>query len=141
MAFSLKSVIWVIQRCLNINLEITSSNNGARATKMNVSFDTEAIKSANHKKPTQSHDLIDSPVSGNENLEVSGADIAETSASETQTPDLESGQVSVGEPSYDMNHVTSSSHETTEAVSLESEQASVDEQGYDTGDDYKLDET
>ena len=42
-----------------VNLEITSSNNGAHAAKMNVPFDTEAIKSTNHKKPTPFQDVID----------------------------------------------------------------------------------
>lgn len=133
------------------NLEITGSNNGTHATKMNVPFDTEAIKSTNHTKPNQFHDLIDSPVSRNENLEVSGLNISETSAGEMQihdpedmtitldeSPEMsgqESEQASIDEQIFDLDDATSSLDETFEASELEGEQASVDEvQNHDLND-------
>jgi capsular exopolysaccharide synthesis family protein len=111
-----------------VNLEITSSNNGAHAAKMNVPFDTESIKSTNHKKPSPFQDVIDSPVSRNENLEASGLDIAETSASEMQI--------------HDLQNVTIPLREAPEMSDLESVQTSVDEQVHDPADaTITLDET
>jgi capsular exopolysaccharide synthesis family protein len=103
------------------NPEITGSGNGTHATKINVPFDTEAITSTNHKKPVQIHDLIDSAVSKNEDLETSDLDSKEVSAAEIRI--------------YDLNDSTISSDENLEMPGLDSEKATADEmQIQDLGD-------
>ena len=95
------------------NVEFTASNNGAHATKINVPFDTEAVMSTNHKKPTQFQDLIDSAESKNENIETYGLDSEETSADEIRI--------------YDVSDSTILSVENPEMSDLDNEKASIDE--------------
>lgn len=103
------------------NVEVTASNNGTHATKINVPFDTEAIVSTNHKKPTQFQDLIDSAASKNEDIEAS---------------DLDSEEVSVDEIRiHNVDDSTIASDESPEITDLDGEKASVDKmQIHDLGD-------
>jgi tyrosine-protein kinase len=95
------------------NVEVTASNNGTHATKINAPFDTEAIVSTNHKKPTHFQDLIDSAESKNENIEASGLDSEEARFDEMQV--------------HDRDDSTMLLNENPEISGLDDEKTSVDE--------------
>jgi len=63
------------------NLEITSSNNG-HGSKINILYDTEAVKGTNRKEPDPFHNSIDSAAAAYESLEKSNTDSKKASADE-----------------------------------------------------------
>jgi capsular exopolysaccharide synthesis family protein len=134
------------------NVEVTASNNGTHATKINVPFDTEAIVSTNHKKPTQFQDLIDSAASKNEDIEASDLDSEEVSIDEIRIHNVDDSAIASDESPeitdldgekaivddmqiHNLDDATVLSDESPEITGLDSEKAIVDEtQSHDLGD-------
>jgi capsular exopolysaccharide synthesis family protein len=94
------------------NFEIPSSNNG-RGSKINLLYDTEAVKSTNHQKPDPFHSSIDSAAPAYENLEKSNMDSKKASAEKIIIDDLRDS--------------TTSSDENPEMSGLDMKEISADE--------------